>query len=98
MDRKNLLEATCSGLREKPEIYYTSGLFSRHKKEASSGYSIGAIIFIVLVMLVDNIVLIIMLKNFILNKINEKMRSEDIDEKIQSVLNNYSTLDERSKL
>ena len=80
----------CSGVKEKPEICFNSGLFSAEKK--GNGLSATAIFFIILALTIFNVGVFILCKRYIQRKIVERVNSEEIDSRISNVVSSYLQL------
>ena len=83
-----VFEALCASLIRKPEACYTEGNFQRE------GFSAGLSFFIILVVIFINAALFLICKEFIKRKINERIRSTNIDTQINTAVNSYIALRE----
>ena len=85
-----VFEALCASLTKKPEACYAEGKFQREAK----GFSFIGTCLIILVVLFINIVLFVTCKRYLEIKVGERIKSSDINSKIDNVVNNYIQLRE----
>ena len=85
-----VFEALCAALINKPEACYSEGGFQREVRGFSG---VGTFIIIVIVILI-NIVLFMVCKDYIRRKVFERIKSIDIDTRIDKVVNSYVALKE----
>ena len=83
-----IFEAICAALTKKPEICYAEGKFEREAK----GFSLMGYIFIILIVIVINIALFLICKEFIKRKVLERISSTNIDTQINTAVNSYIKL------
>ena len=87
---KFIFEALCATLINKPEACYAEGEFQREVRGFSS---IGTFIIIVIVIFI-NIIFFMVCKDYIKRKVFERIKSIDIDTRIDKVVNSYVALKE----
>ena len=85
-----VFEALCSVLTKKPSACYTEGGFQRE----GYGFTFVGTCLIIFVVLFINIVLFVACKRYIEVKVGDKIKSSDIDSKIDTVVNSYIRLRE----
>ena len=85
-----VFEAICSTLNKKPKACYTEGGFQNE----SSGFSFIGTCLIIFVVLFINVVLFVACKRYLEIKVGDKIKSSDIDKKIDTVVNSYIALRE----
>ena len=85
-----VFEALCAALTKKPKACYNEGLFKGEIK----GFSFMSTCLIILVVLFINIVLFVTCKRYIELKVGDRIKSSDIDKKIETVVNSYIALRE----
>ena len=83
-----VFEALCSVLTKKPSACYTEGGF----KKEYFGFTFVGTFLIILVVLFINVVLFVACKRYIEVKVGDKIKSSDIDRKIDTVVNSYIQL------
>jgi len=81
----NLLEAVCSATKDKPEICFKSGFFS--KKDEKS--SVTLIVFIIIIILIINVVIFIFCRRYISKRISDRIGSDEMDSRINNVVTSY---------
>ena len=85
-----VFEALCAALINKPEACYAEGKFQREVR----GFSrVGTFLIIVIVIFI-NVVLFLVCKDYIRRKVWERIKSIDIDTRIDKVVNSYVALKE----
>jgi hypothetical protein len=84
---ENLFEALCAGFKKKPEVCFSEGAFTRHKRLGWFG-----LIIIILLIIAVNLVIFYFCKNYIRRKIVERIESTDINHKINTVVTSYLAL------
>jgi len=95
----NLLEAVCSGVLAKPDVCYEAGVFTRkNKDQSSSGLSAFSIIMIILLIIVVNAVIYILCRRYITKSISDRVSSDDIDQRINTVVSSYIQFKDQNKL
>ena len=87
---KFIFEALCAALINKPEACYAEGEFQREVRGFSS---IGTFIIIIIVIFI-NIIFFMVCKDYIKRKVFERIKSIDIDTRIDKVVNSYVALKE----
>ena len=87
---KFIFEALCAALINKPEACYAEGEFQREVRGFSN---IGTFIIIVIVIFI-NIIFFMVCKDYIKRKVFERIKSIDIDTRIDKVVNSYVALKE----
>lgn len=85
-----VFDALCSGLIKKPEVCYVESKFQREAK----GFSFIGTCLIIFIVLFINIVLFIACKKYIETAVQNKINSQDINSKIDTVVNSYIALKE----
>ena len=85
-----VFEALCASLTKKPEACYAEGKFQREAK----GFSFIGTCLIILVVLFLNIVLFVTCKRYLEIKVGDRIKSSDINSKIDTVVNSYIALRE----
>ena len=85
-----VFEALCAALINKPEICYSEGKFQREVRGFSG---VGTFLIIVIVIFI-NVVLFMFCKDYIRRKVFERIKSIDIDTRIDKVVNSYVALKE----
>ena len=85
-----VFEALCAALTKKPKACYNEGLFKGEIK----GFSFMSTCLIILVVRFINIVLFVTCKKYIELKVGDRIKSSDIDKKIETVVNSYIALRE----
>ena len=85
-----IFEAICAALIKKPEVCYAEGKFEREAK----GFSFMGNLFIILVVLLINVTLFLICKEFIKRKVSERISSANIDTQINTAVNSYIKLRE----
>ena len=85
-----VFEALCAALTKKPKACYNEGSF----KGEAKGFSFISTCLIILVALFINIVLFVTCKRYIELKVEDWIKSSDIDKKIETVANSYIALRE----
>ena len=85
-----VFDALCAALIKKPEACYIGGSFQREMK----GFSFASTFFIILVVLFINLILFVICKKYIRDKIGERISSSEINTKIDTVVNSYIALKE----
>ena len=85
-----VFEAICAALTKKPEVCYVEGHFERE----ATGFSIIGNIFIILIVIVINVSLFLICKDFIRRKVMERISSTNIDSQINTAVNSYIALKE----
>ena len=85
-----VFEAICAALIKKPEICYSEGKFQREVK----GFSLMGNVFIILIVIVINVALFLICKEFIRRKVLDRIRSSNIDTQINNAVNSYIALKE----
>ena len=85
-----VFEALCAALIKKPDACYAEGKFQREVK----GFSLVATCLIILVVIFINVVLFVSCKEYIKSYLNKRIKSSDIDSKIDTVVNSYIALRE----
>lgn len=90
VNAENIFEALCAGYKKKPQICYDLGAFKQRS------YTI-VIIFIVIIVLVLNVIIFVLCKRYMNRRINDRMRSDDINEKINSAVSSYLALKDQNK-
>ena len=88
-----VFDALCASLNKKPKVCFTEGTQVEIK-----GFSGPAVFIIVLVVLAINIILFILCKNFIKQKMIDRINATDIDAKIDSMVNSYLALNQQPLL
>ena len=88
-----VFDALCASLNKKPYVCFTEGTQTEVK-----GFSGPAVFIIVLLVLAINITLFILCKNYIKQKITDRINSTDIDARIDSVVNSYIALNKQPLL
>jgi len=86
-----IFDALCASLNKKPKVCFTEGT-----QIEAQGFSGPAVFLIILVVLAINIILFILCKNYIKNKIIDRIESTDINSKIDAVVNSYIALRDQS--
>ena len=86
---ENVFEALCSAYQKKPEICYDEGYF--HKPTSLGGFSVFLLILLVVFV---NVLIFMVCKNYIRNRITERIESTDINHKINTVVTSYLALRE----
>jgi hypothetical protein len=89
----NLLEAACSGVLEKPLICFENNDIMAQKE--AKGFSGTALFFIIFFLVIFNLVVIVFCMRYISRKINERIRSDDIDSKINNIVSSYLSLTDK---
>ena len=87
-----VFEALCAALTKKPTACYTEGNFQRE----STGFSFIGTCLIIFVVLFINVVLFVTCKRYLEIKVGDKIKSSDIDSKIDTVVNSYIKLSENN--
>jgi len=87
----NLLEASCSGVNDKPKICQLNNKIIKNESSSLSGLSLFFIIFFLIIF---NLTVIYFCIRYISRKINERITSDDIDSKINNIVSNYLSLTE----
>ena len=82
-----VFDALCASLKKKPKVCFTEGL-----QGEGTGFSGPQVFIIILVVIAINVILFVVCKNFIRNKIYDRISSTDIDTKIDTVVNSYLAL------
>jgi len=90
---KNLIEAICGNLIEKPNICYVKGGFEK-QTEDKSGLSWGSYFLIILLIILVNLILFYICKFYMSKKIDETISSSEMDSRINSVVSTYLSLKE----
>ena len=85
-----IFEAICAALTKKPEICYAEGNFEREVK----GFSFMGYFFIILIVIVINIALFLICKEYIRRKVSERINSSNMYTQINSAVNSYISLGE----
>ena len=85
-----IFEAICAALTKKPEVCYAEGKFEREAK----GFSFLGNLFIILVVILINVTLFLICKEFIKRKVRERISSTNIDTQINTAVNSYIKLRE----
>ena len=88
-----VFDALCASLNKKPKVCFTEGT-----QTEGQGFSGPVVFVIILIVLAINITLFIVCKNYIKNKIIDRINSTDIDSKIDTVVNSYLALKEQPLL
>ena len=88
-----IFDALCASLNKKPKVCFTEGTLTEVQ-----GFSGPAIFIIILIVVSLNITLFIVCKNFIKNKIMDKINSTDINSRIDTVVNSYIALNQQPLL
>lgn len=88
-----VFDALCASLNKKPKVCFTEGTL-----RDAQGFSGPSIFIIVLIVISINIAFFIVCKNFIKNKIMDRIKSTDIDSRIETVVNSYIALKEQPLL
>ena len=82
-----VFDALCASLNKKPSICFIEGT-----QTEVQGFSAPAVFVIILVVLAINVTLFIICKNFIKNRIIERIKSTDIESRIDQTVNQYLSL------
>lgn len=85
--RDNIIEDICAAFVKKPTICYEEGYF-----EESSGYSFGSMFFLYIVIVLVNVLIFLICRKLIKNRIVERIESTDINHKINTVVTSYLAL------
>ena len=85
-----VFEALCAALIKKPEACYVDGSFFMEEK----GFSFASSCMIIVLVLFINIILYLICKKYIRDKISERISSTDINTRIDTVVNSYVALRE----
>ena len=85
-----VFEALCAALIKKPEACYVEGNFLMDAK----GFSFASSCMIIMLVLFINIILYLICKKYIRDKISERISSTDINTRIDTVVNSYVALRE----
>ena len=85
-----IFDALCAALTKKPQACYAEGKFQREAR----GFSFVGTCLIILVVLGINIILFVTCKRYIEIKIGDKIKSSDINSRIDTVVNSYIALKE----
>ena len=85
-----VFEALCAALIKKPEACYVEGNFLMETK----GFSFASSCVIIMLVLFINIILYLICKKYIRDKISERISSTDINTRIDTVVNSYVALRE----
>ena len=85
-----IFEAICAALIKKPEACYAGGIFQREAK----GFSLWGNLFIIILVIVINVALFLICKEFIRRKVMERISSSNIDSQISTAVNSYIALKE----
>ena len=80
--------AICVALTKKPRASYTENKFFKEGK----GFSLGGSLFIIFIVLLINIAFFCFCKEFIKRKINERIKSTNIESQINTAVNSYIAL------
>ena len=81
-----VFDALCASLNKKPDVCFTENT------QVEVGFS-GPTIFLIIVLVIGiNAILFILCRNFIKNKMIDRIKSTDIDSRIDTVVNNYFAL------
>ena len=88
-----VFDALCASLNKKPKVCFTEGT-----QTEAQGFSGPAVFVIILIVLAINITLFIVCKNYIKNKIIDRINSTDINSKIDTAVNSYLALKEQPLL
>jgi len=90
----NLLEAACSGVKNKPKICEVNKAALTNSTE-SKGLSGTVWFFIIFFLVVFNLFIIYFCMRYISRKINERIKSDDIDSKINNIVSSYLSLTDK---
>ena len=82
-----VFDALCASLNKKPKVCFTEGTQVEVK-----GFSVPVVFLIIILVLAINIILFIICKNFIKNSLIDRIKSTDIDSKIDTAVNSYLAL------
>ena len=85
-----VFEALCAALAKKPKACYNEGAF----KGEAKGFSFISTCLIILIVLFINIILFVTCKRYIELKVGDRIKSSEIDKKIDTVVNSYIALRE----
>lgn len=83
-----VFDAICAALTKKPRACYTENKFFKEGK----GFSLGGSLFIIFIVLLINIAFFCFCKEFIKRKINERIKSTNIESQINTAVNSYIAL------
>lgn len=90
-----IFESLCASLIKKPKVCFDLSSFNNDLK-AEEGYSISGLFFILLLIIVGNIIIFMLCKRVIKNKIIERFNTANINTKIDTVVNSYLALRDQS--
>jgi len=94
---ENVLEAMCANLKEKPSSCYSDiNLFVR-PNEGILGLSFGSLVIIIVIFGIVNILLVLYCKRVVQDKIEKKITSSEINDKISEIVQSYIALREVKK-
>jgi len=86
---ENIFEALCAAYKIKPQVCYDEGAFF---KENNTGMSYITIAIITVIVIIINLVIFLVCRNWIKRKIADKVEATDINNKINSVVTSYISL------
>ena len=85
-----VFEAICAALIKKPEVCYVEGNFERE----GVGFTFIGNVFIILIVIVINVSLFLICREFIRRKVMERISYTNIDSQINTAVNSYIALKE----
>jgi len=90
---ENVLEAMCANLKDKPSSCYKE-LDEIFKHDTYLGLTLAQFIFLICCLMLFNVILIFYCKRLVQRKIENKIGSKDINEKISEIVQHYIALKE----
>jgi uncharacterized protein YneF (UPF0154 family) len=92
------LEAVCSGVKQKPDICYQAGAFNKgNTNKESSGLSVWTILSIIILIILVNGLIYFICRRYITKSISDRVSSNEIDDRINTVVSSYIAFKDQDK-
>jgi len=93
LSAKEVIEALCAGMIKKPEVCYTNGGFT---KKSGGKKTMSIIILVCGLVLGISVIIFLLCRKYIAEKVKNDLNSSEIDTKVNSVVTHYLALKEKN--